>query len=163
MKGNDRILEILNSLLIDELTAINQYMVHAEMCENWGFEKLHQAIRHQAMDEMHHAEWLIERIIFFDGVPTVSRLNMIRIGKTVLEMITNDNADEVNAVRSYNSAISIARETEDQVTVDLLTRILKMEEGHVDWAEKQLAQINQMGMENYLLLQTENMNTVNHG
>ncbi|MGE5395268.1 MAG: bacterioferritin [Candidatus Saccharibacteria bacterium] len=162
MKGNDQMLEVLNALLADELTAINQYMVHAEMCESWGYQKLHQSIRHQAMEEMHHAEWLIERIIFFEGVPTVARLNRIRIGKTVLEMIINDNADEVNAVRSYNSAISLARETEDQATVDLLTRILKMEEGHVDWAEKQLAQINQMGIENYLLLQTETLTGVNH-
>lgn len=162
MKGNERMLEMLNTLLTDELTAINQYMVHSEMCESWGYEKLHQAIRKQAMDEMHHAEWLIERIIFFEGIPTVSRLNMIRIGRTVLEMITNDNADEMNAVRAYNAAISLARETEDQATVDLLTRILKMEEGHVDWAEKQLAQINQMGLENYLLMQTGYTNPINH-
>ena len=155
MKGNEKLLEVLNTLLTDELTAINQYMVHSEMCESWGYEKLHTAIRKQAMDEMKHAEWLIERIIFFEGIPTVSRLNTIRIGKSVLEMIMNDSADEEGAVRSYNSAISLAREVEDQVTVDLLTRILKMEEGHVDWAEKQQAQINQMGLENYLLMQTE--------
>lgn len=155
MKGNEKLLEVLNTLLADELTAINQYMVHSEMCESWGYEKLHKAIRKQAMDEMKHAEWLIERIIFFEGIPTVSRLNTIRIGKSVLEMIMNDNADEEGAVRSYNSAISLAREVEDQVTVDLLTRILMMEEGHVDWAEKQQAQINQMGLENYLLMQTE--------
>lgn len=162
MKGNERLLEVLNTLLADELTAINQYMVHSEMCENWGYTKLHLAIRKQAMDEMHHAEWLIERIIFFEGIPTVSRLNTVRIGKTVLEMIMNDSADEEGAVRSYNSAISLAREVEDQATVDLLTRILKMEEGHVDWAEKQQAQINQMGLENYLLMQTENMSVMNH-
>lgn len=161
MKGNEKLLEVLNTLLADELTAINQYMVHSEMCENWGYEKLHQSIRRQAMDEMHHAEWLIERIIFFEDIPTVSRLNMMRIGRTVLEMITNDNGDEMSAVKSYNSAISLAREVKDQVTVDLLTRILKMEEGHVDWAEKQLAQINQMGLENYLLLQTETMGVTN--
>lgn len=161
MKGNEKLLEVLNVLLADELTAINQYMVHSEMCENWGYEKLHQSIRRQAMDEMHHAEWLIERIIFFEDIPTVSRLNMMRIGRTVLEMITNDNGDEMSAVKSYNSAIKLAREVEDQVTVDLLTRILKMEEGHVDWAEKQLAQINQMGLENYLLLQTETMGVTN--
>lgn len=155
-------LEVLNALLTDELTAINQYMVHSEMCENWGYEKLHQSIRKQAMEEMHHAEWLIERIIFFEGIPTVAKLNMIRIGRTVLEMVTNDNADEMNAVRAYNSAIALARETEDQATVDLLTRILKMEEGHVDWAEKQLAQINQMGLQNYLLLQTEDKNVMTH-
>ena len=162
MKGNERLLEVLNTLLAEELTAINQYMVHSEMCESWGYGKLHSAIRKQAMEEMHHAEWLIERIIFFEGIPTVSRLNTIHIGKSVFEMIMNDSADEVGAVRAYNSAISLAREVEDQVTVDLLTRILKMEEGHVDWAEKQQAQINQMGLENYLLMQTENESVMNH-
>jgi bacterioferritin len=155
MKGNKKLLTVLNSLLADELTAINQYMVHSEMCENWGYSKLHMAIRKQAMDEMHHAEWLIERIIFFDGLPTVSKLNTIRIGKTVSEMISNDNDDEFDAVRAYNDAIKLAREVDDQGTVDLLTKILKMEEGHVDWAEIQRAQIEQMGMENYLVNQTE--------
>lgn len=155
MKGNKELLTALNSLLADELTAINQYMVHSEMCENWGYGKLHLAIRKQAMDEMHHAEWLIERIIFFEGVPTVSRLNPIKIGKTVLEMISNDNNDELNAVNTYNKAISLARQVEDQVTVDLLTKILKMEEGHVEWAEIQRAQIDQMGLENYLVSQIE--------
>jgi bacterioferritin len=155
MKGNKELLTVLNSLLADELTAINQYMVHSEMCENWGYGKLHLAIRKQAMDEMHHAEWLIERIIFFEGAPTVSKLNPIKIGKTVLEMISNDNNDELDAVNAYNKAISLARQVEDQVTVDLLTKILKMEEGHVDWAEIQRAQIDQMGIENYLVNQIE--------
>ena len=145
----------LNSLLADELTAINQYMVHSEMCENWGYGKLHFAIRKQAMDEMHHAEWLIERIIFFEGAPTVSRLNPIRIGKTVLEMISNDNKDELEAVNTYNKTIKLAREVDDQGTVDLLTKILKMEEGHVDWAEIQRVQIEQMGITNYLVRQTD--------
>jgi len=113
------------------------------------------AIRKQAMDEMHHAEWLIERIIFLDGAPTVSKLNAIKIGKTVIEMINNDNGDELNAVHAYNDAIKLAREVDDQGSVDLLTTILKMEEGHVDWAEIQRAQIEQMGMENYLTAQTE--------
>jgi len=155
MKGNEKLITVLNSLLADELTAINQYMVHSEMCENWGYDKLHQAIRKQAMDEMHHAEWLIERIIFFDSAPTVSKLNTIKIGKTVSEMISNDDDDELEAVRTYNEAIKLAREVDDQGTVDLLTKILKMEEGHVDWAEIQRAQIDQMGMENYLVNQTE--------
>lgn len=155
MKGNKELLTVLNSLLADELTAINQYMVHSEMCENWGYGKLHSAIRKQAMDEMHHAEWLIERIIFFEGAPTVSKLNTLKIGKTVSEMISNDDEDELAAVRSYNDAIKLARETNDQGTVDLLTKILKMEEGHVDWAEIQRAQIEQMGLENYLVNQTE--------
>jgi len=155
MKGNEKLLKILNSLLADELTAINQYMVHSEMCENWGYGKLHMAIRKQAIDEMHHAEWLIERIIFFDGFPTVSKLNKINIGKTVSDIIGNDGDDELEAIHAYNNAISIAREVNDQGTVDLLTKILIMEEGHSDWAEMQRTQIKQMGMENYLVNQTE--------
>jgi bacterioferritin len=155
MKGNAKLITVLNSLLADELTAINQYMVHSEMCENWGYSKLHMAIRKQAMDEMHHAEWLIERIIFLDGAPTVSKLNPMKIGKTVQEMINNDNGDELNAVQSYNDAIKLGREVKDQGTVELLTKILKMEEGHVDWAEIQRSQIEQMGIENYLVNQAE--------
>lgn len=153
MKGNEKLITVLNALLADELTAINQYMVHSEMCENWGYQRLHKAIKKQAYDEMHHAEWLIERIIFFDSAPTVSKLNPMRIGKNVLEMISNDNGDELNAIQAYNNAIKLAREVNDQGTVDLLTKILKMEEGHVDWAEIQHAQIEQMGFENYLVNQ----------
>ena len=156
MKGNKELITVLNSLLADELTVINQYMVHSEMCENWGYGKLHMAIRKQAMDEMHHAEWLIERILFFEGAPTVSKLNPIKIGKTVLEMISNDDKDELDAVLAYNNAIKLAREVGDQGTVDLLTKILKMEEGHVDWAEIQRAQIDQIGISNYLVSQIEN-------
>jgi len=155
MKGNNELITVLNSLLADELTAINQYMVHSEMCENWGYGKLHMAIRSQAMDEMHHAEWLIERILFFEGAPTVSKLNAIKIGKTVSEMISNDDHDELDAVHAYNNAINLARESDDQGTVDLLTKILKMEEGHVDWAEIQRAQIEQIGIENYLVSQID--------
>ena len=150
MKGNKKLLTVLDQLLADELTAINQYMVHSEMCENWGYNKLHTDIRKQAMDEMHHAEWLIERMIFFEGTPTVSKLNPIKIGRTVSEMINNDDKDELDAVRSYNEAIKLARAVDDQGTVDLLTKILKMEEGHVDWADIQRAQIEQMGIEDYL-------------
>jgi len=146
----------MNALLADELTVVNQYMVQSEMCANWGFGKLHQAIKKQAMDEMHHAEWLIERIIFLDGAPTVSKLNVMKIGKTVSEIIDNDNDVELHVVREYNDAIKLAREVDDQGTVDLLTKILKMEEGHVDWTEMQQAQIIQMGLENYLVNQTEN-------
>ncbi len=154
MKGNAKLITVLNSLLADELTAINQYMVHSEMCENWGYGKLHSAIRGQAMDEMYHAEWLIERIIFLDGVPTVSKLNSIKIGKTVPEIINNDSADELDAISAYNDAIKLAREVGDQITADLLTKILGMEEGHADWAEMQNAQMDQMGVENYLMNQT---------
>lgn len=157
MKGNAKLLTVLNQRLADELTAIHQYMVHSEMCGNWGYNKLQLAIRKQAMDEMHHAEWLIERIIFLDGSPTVSKLNNIKIGKTVPEIIRNDNNGEHNAVRTYNAAIKLAREVGDESTVDLLTTILKMEERHVDWAEMQQAQIEQMVLENYLANQAESV------
>jgi bacterioferritin len=153
MKGNTKLLEVMNSLLADELTVINQYMVQSEMCANWGYSKLHAAIRKQAMDEMLHAEWLIERIIFFEGSPTVSKLKPMKIGKTVSEIISNDDETELKVVSEYNDAIKLAREVDDQGTVDLLTKILKMEEGHVDWAEIQNAQIEQMGLENYLATQ----------
>ena len=150
MKGNDRIISTLNELLAEELTAISQYMVHSEMCDNWGYGKLHEAIEKQAMDEMHHAEWLIKRIIFLEGAPMVAKLHPIKIGKTVPEIIGNDEEGEVAAVRNYNAAITLAHQVEDQVTVDLLMQILKMEEGHADWGEAQRDQIAQMGVQNYL-------------
>ena len=125
------------------------------MCENWGYDKLHKAIEKQAMDEMHHAEWLIQRILFLEGTPEVSKLNPMQIGKTVEDMVGNDQEAEIGAIRSYNSAIALAREVADQATADLLTTILKMEEGHVDWAEVQRSQIEQMGLENYLAKQTQ--------
>ena len=150
MKGNDRIIEVLNQLLADELTAISQYMVHSEMCDNWGYEKLHKAIEGQAVDEMHHAEWLIARIIFLEGMPIVSKLNPLRIGKTVPEIIGYDKEAELAAVHAYNSATRLAHEVDDQATVDLLIKILKMEEDHEDWGEKQESQIEQMGLQDYL-------------
>jgi bacterioferritin len=155
MKGNETLLAVLNQLLADELTAINQYIVHSEMCDNWGYGKLHKAIEQQAHDEMRHAERLIRRIIFLEGTPLVSKLNPIQIGQSVLEMIRNDQDAELAAVRAYNSAIHLAHEVNDQASVELLTNILKMEEGHGDWAEKQWAQIEHMGVENYLTNQTE--------
>jgi bacterioferritin len=155
MKGNEKLLPVLNELLADELTAISQYMVHSEMCNSWGYGKLHQAIEKQAIDEMHHAEWLIQRIIFLEGAPVVSKLNPIQIGESIPEMVGNDQEAEQAAGRAYNAAIRLAREVDDQATVDLLTNILKMEEGHVDWAEKQRAQIKQMGLKSYLSIQTE--------
>lgn len=155
MKGHEKLLPVLNQLLADELTAISQYMVHSEMCDNWGYTKLHKAIEQQARDEMHHAEWLIQRILFLEGAPVVSKLNPIKIGQSVPDIVSNDHDDEVGAIRAYNSAIGLAHEVADQATADLLTRILKMEEGHVDWAEVQHVQIEQMGLENYLTNQTE--------
>lgn len=150
MKGNLELLTALNSLLADELTVLNQYMVHSEMLKNWGYRKLHLAMRKQVMDEMHHAEWLIERIIFFDGTPSVSKMNPIKIGKTVEEIISNHNHNELEAVYAYNNTIKLSHKAQDQGTVALLAKIVKMEEHHVDWAEMQLVQIEQMGLENYL-------------
>lgn len=155
MKGNEKLIRTLNQLLADELTAISQYMVHSEMCENWGYAKLHNAIEKQAMDEMHHAEWLIQRILFLEGTPEVSKLNPMVIGRTVSDMVMNDEKAEVAAVQSYNAAIALAREVADQSTADLLLKILKMEEDHVDWGEIQRSQIEQMGLENYLANQAE--------
>ena len=155
MKGNKELLTAMNSLLAEELTVINQYMVHSEMCENWGYTKLHKAIEKQAVDEMRHAEWLIQRILFLDGVPVVSQLNPMKIGKTVPEMIMSDYNAELSAVASYNNAIVIATQANDQGTAELLKTILKMEEDHVDWAEMQTAQVEQMGLNNYLNNQTK--------
>jgi bacterioferritin len=154
MKGNDKVIATLNELLADELTAISQYMVHSEMCDNWGYDKLHKAIEAQAIDEMHHAEWLIGRIIFLEGVPVVSKLNPMKIGVAVQDMVTNDQEAEQGAIRAYNAGIRLAREADDQGTADLLTKILKMEEDHVDWNERQRDQIAQMGLQNYLTNQT---------
>lgn len=150
MKGDAKLINKLNDFLADELTAISQLMVHSEMCSNWGYEKLHKQIEKQAIDEMHHAEWLISRILFLEGMPIVSKLNEMKIGKNVLEMFTNDENAELGAISAYNAGIQLAGEVGDQSTADLLTTILKMEEGHHDWAKKQRIQIQQMGLENYL-------------
>jgi bacterioferritin len=150
MKGNPNVLKVLNELLADELTAINQYMVHSEMCDNWGYGKLHEAIEKRAVDEMHHAESLMGRIIFLEGAPTVSRLKPIAIGQSVKEMVSSDYESEKGAVTSYNDAIRIAMDAADNGTRELFDKILKDEETHIDWLEAQRDQIEQMGIENYL-------------
>ncbi|MEI6651526.1 MAG: bacterioferritin [Chlorobiaceae bacterium] len=150
MKGNPKMIEKLNSLLADELTAINQYMVHSEMCSNWGYEKIHKAAEKRAIDEMKHAEKLIGRILFFEGIPIVSNLKKISIGSEVASQHQNDLNSEIDAVASYNEAIKIAVECGDNGTRELLGSILKEEEAHLDWLEAQLEQINQMGIQNYL-------------
>lgn len=155
MKGDGKLLTVLNQLLADELTAISQYMVHSEMCESWGYARLHEEIEKQAVDEMHHAEWLIQRIIFLEGMPVVNKLNPMKIGASVTDMIGNDEGAELDAVKAYNAGIALAREAGDHGTVELLTKILKMEEGHVDWAEAQRDQIAQMGLQIYLANQTK--------
>ena len=155
MKGNDRILEKLNDLLADELTAINQYMVHSEMCDNWGYERLHKTIEKRAIDEMKHAEKLIARILFLDGRPTVSNLKEMHIGADVEAQLNNDLQSEYTAVPSYNDGIKLAVEVGDNGTRDLLESILKDEEEHVDWLEAQLDQIKQMSIGNYLVEQID--------
>ena len=153
MKGNDRIIARLNDLLADELTAINQYMVQSEMCDNWGYEKLHKAAEKRAIDEMKHAEKLIARVLFLEGTPIVSKLNKINIGADVETQHKNDLASEHGAIRSYNESISLAVQVADNGTRELLDHILKDEEEHLDWLEAQLDQIKQMGVQNYLVEQ----------
>jgi bacterioferritin len=154
MKGNDRIIEELNARLAEELTAINQYFVHAEMCEDWNYSRLHDAIEKRAIEEMKHAEKLIERILFLEGRPIVSNLNEIRIGSEVPKMYTNDHWSEEGAIKGYNESIRIAAELGDNNTKVLLESILKDEEEHIDWIEAQMEQIEQMGIGNYLAQQT---------
>ena len=153
MKGNDKIIETLNALLSEELAAINQYMVHSEMCDNWGYERLHKAAEKRAVEEMHHAEKLIGRILFLEGRPVVSTLAKITIGAEVEAQHKNDWAAEAGAVKVYNDGIRLAVELGDNGTRELLEAILKDEEAHIDWLEAQLDQIKQMGIQNYLVEQ----------
>jgi bacterioferritin len=155
MKGNEQIIETLNALLADELTAINQYMVHSEMCADWQYERLHQAIEQRAIEEMKHAESHIGRILFLDGIPVVSKLNEITIGPDVETQLKNDLKAEEGAVKAYNAGIRLAVEVGDNGTRELLESILKDEEAHVDWLEAQLDQIEQMGIQNYLVEQID--------
>ena len=154
MRGHEQIIATLNKLLREELTAINQYMVHAEMCDNWGYEKLHKDIQKRAIDEMKHAEKLIGRLLFLEGAPTVSQLEAIRIGKDVKGILENDLAAESTAVLSYNAAIVQALEIRDGGTRELLEDILKDEERHLDRLEAQRDQVAQMGIQNYLAEQS---------
>ena len=156
MKGNERMISTLNDLLADELTAINQYMVQSEMCDNWGYQKLHKAIEKQAIDEMKHAEKHIGRILFLEGQPVVSRLKAINIGGDVPSILKNNwnaEAGEAGAVKAYNAGIRVAVEIGDNGTREMLEAILQDEERHVDWTEAQLDQIKQMGIQNYLVEQ----------
>ncbi len=153
MKGNEQVIEKLNHLLADELTAISQYMVHSEMCANWGYERLHEAVEKRAIDEMKHAEMLIARILFLEGKPIVSKLNPMHIGAEVEAQLKNDLQAELDAVAAYNDGIRLMHELGDNGSRELLVSILKDEEVHVDWLEAQLDQIGQMGLPNYLAQQ----------
>jgi len=154
MKGNETILQTLNYMLADELTAINQYMVHSEMYDNWGYEKLNSATEKRAIDEMHHAEKLIARILFLEGKPIVTELHKIHIGEDVEKQLKNDWEAEQGAIKMYNDGIRQALELGDNGTRELLEDILEDEEKHIDWIEAQLDQIKQMGLQVYLGEQT---------
>ena len=153
MKGNPKVLDALNEALSEELTAINQYMLHSEMCENWGYDKLAAFIKKESIDEMRHAEALIERILFLDGVPNLSKYRKLNIGQIVPEIIENDLALEYDAVSMYNKKIVLAVEVKDHGTAELLKKLLKDEEDHVDGLEEQQELIKGMGLQNYLAVQ----------
>jgi bacterioferritin len=153
MKGNEKLIKTLDSLLADELTAINQYMVHSEMCANWGYEKLHQHFEKRAIDEMKHAEKLIGRILFLEGTPTVSKLGKMMIGKDVPKQLAGDRALEMGAIEAYNRAIVLAGEVADFATREILEEILRDEDRHIDGIEELQDQIGHMTLPIFLTTQ----------
>ena len=153
MKGNDEVLTLLNLLLTNELTAINQYFIHAKMCENWGFERLGHKIREESIDEMRHADQVISRILFLEGVPNLQRYHKLHVGETVKEQLESDLQLEYAAITFLNQGIKACREIGDNATEDMLTNILVSEEVHTDWIETQLELIKQVGEQNYLTQQ----------
>ena len=150
MRGNPKVIAELNAALKEELTAINQYFLHAEMCENWKYEKLGNFIKKQSIDEMKHAEVLIERILFLDATPNMTETMKLTVGRNVKEQIESDLKLEISAVEMYNRAIQVCRDGGDNASRELFERLLKDEEAHVDWLEAQIHQIGEMGYERYL-------------
>jgi bacterioferritin len=155
MKGAQKVVEALNSLLADELTAINQYMVHAEMCDNWGYNKLHESIQKRAVDEMKHAEKLIGRIVFLEGIPIVSDLRKINIGADVPKMFANDHVAESDAIKAYNADILVCGDAKDYATREILEDILSDEDRHIDDIEAVQDEIAQMGIQVFLSTQVK--------
>lgn len=155
MKGDPRLIEALNSLLADELTAINQYIVHAEMCDDWGYEKLHKHFEARSINEMKHAEKLISRILFLEGIPQVDKLNKIHIGSNVEKQLEYDRIAEEGAIKAYNEAIALAGELKDYATRDFLTEILNDEDRHIDEIEELQDQIEQMSLPMFLSTQVD--------
>jgi len=153
MKGDATIIDALNEILTGELTAINQYFLHAKMCQNWGYKRLYDILRKESIDEMKHADRLIERILFLEGLPNVQRLGKVNIGQTVVEQFRNDLDVENVAVPRLNKAISECRARLDHGTAELLEEILVSEEEHIDWLEAQLELVKQIGEANYLAQQ----------
>jgi bacterioferritin len=150
MRGNDEILELLNEVLTAELTAVNQYFLHAKLTENWGYQRLAEHTRHESIDEMKHAEAVTDRILFLEGIPNFQRLSPLRIGETVPEQFESDLQLEYTAIERLNAGIAKAVELGDNGTRELLAEILVAEEEHADWLETQLETINQIGLELYL-------------
>jgi bacterioferritin len=155
MQGDDRVIEALNEVLTSELTAINQYFIHAKMSANWGYERRAEHLRHESIDEMKHAERLIERILYFEGTPNMQRLFPVQVGESVQEQLQLDLNVEYEAVPRLNDAIALCVEVGDNGTRELLEEILVSEEEHVDWLETQLETIRQIGIENYLAQQLQ--------
>jgi bacterioferritin len=153
MKGNEQVIALLNEVLKAELTAINQYFLHAEMCENWGYERMASYMRKESIEEMHHAEWLMERILFLDGLPNMTELFPLRVGQTLQDQLKNDLQLEYEAVPRLNRGIQLCVDVNDNGSRELLVKILTDEEHHVDWLEAQLHAINEMGVQNYLAQQ----------
>ena len=153
MKGNPKVIAALNEALKEELTAINQYFLHAEMCENWHYTRLGEYIKKQSIDEMKHAEVLIERILFLDATPNMTELMQLNIGQNVKDQLQSDLNLEIAAVAFYNKAVQTAREEGDNASRELFERLLKDEEAHVDWLEAQMHQIQELGYERYLTQQ----------
>ena len=155
MKGAQKVIETLNSLLADELTAISQYMVHAEMCDNWGYDKLHENIQKRAIEEMKHAEKLVGRIVFLEGIPIVSNLNKMHIGADVPKMFANDHEAESGAIKAYNAGILVCGDAQDFATREILEHILNDEDRHIDGIEAIQDQIAQMGIQVFLSTQVK--------
>ena len=155
MKGKPEVLKVLQEMLTEELGAILQYIMHAERCENWGYKRLSKQTKREAINEMGHAEKLIERILFLEGMPNVGELPKLNIGKYVKHQFENDLALEVGAVAAYNEAIAMCRNAGDNASADFLKPILADEEEHVDYFEEQLGLIEQIGLQNYLAQQMD--------
>jgi bacterioferritin len=153
MKGDPKIIDLLNEVLTGELTAINQYFLHARMCSNWGYKRLAEKIRKESIDEMKHADELIERILFLDGLPNLQRLGKLMIGTSVPEILKNDLGLEMTALPLLNKGVQQCRDAGDNGSEDLLMKILVSEEEHIDWLEEQLELIKQVGEAHYLAQQ----------
>jgi bacterioferritin len=150
MKGDARVIDLLNEVLTGELTAINQYFLHGKMCLNWGYKHLGKKIYEESIDEMKHANKLVERILFLDGLPNLQKLNKLAIGTSVIEILKNDLDFELGTVPRLNKGIALCRDVGDNGSEELLTHILVESEEHVDWLESQLELVKQVGDAHYL-------------